>query len=150
MIILEKMTKENGKGWREELPTALWTHRIAKSQVIGASPFSLVYGTQVVILIDLVRPVVKLAEMLGIPREATLEIIEEKHDNAAFHNCLYQANMKARHEGQVKKGSFKWGNLFGKLPLMYEKWLELLSTSFLQNGKDPIWWKKHIHQDTIG
>ena len=25
--ILGKMTKENGKGWREELPTVLWAHR---------------------------------------------------------------------------------------------------------------------------
>ena len=34
--ILGKMTKENGKGWKEELPTALWAHRIAKSQATGA------------------------------------------------------------------------------------------------------------------
>ena len=34
------MTKEYGKGWREELPTALWAHRTAKSKAI--SPFS--YG----------------------------------------------------------------------------------------------------------
>jgi len=43
--IFGKMTKENRKGWREELPTALWAHRIAKSQVTRASLFSLVYGT---------------------------------------------------------------------------------------------------------
>jgi len=35
--------KENGKGWGEELPTALWAYRIAKSQATGALPFSLVY-----------------------------------------------------------------------------------------------------------
>ena len=43
------MTKKNGKGWKEELPTTLWAHRIAKSQVTGASPFSLLYGTEAVI-----------------------------------------------------------------------------------------------------
>ena len=43
------MTKENGKGWKKELPTALWAHRTAKSQATGASPFSLVYGTKAVI-----------------------------------------------------------------------------------------------------
>ena len=60
------MTKENGKRWKEELPTALWAHRIAKSQATGASPFSLVYGTDAVIPIDLVRPTVKLVEIVGI------------------------------------------------------------------------------------
>ena len=50
------MTKENGKGWTEEIPIALWVHRTTKSQVTKASLFSLVYGTEVVILIDLVSP----------------------------------------------------------------------------------------------
>ena len=54
--ILGKMTKENGKGWRDEIPTTLWAHRIAKSQATGALLFSLVYGTVAVIPIDLVRP----------------------------------------------------------------------------------------------
>ena len=97
------MTKENGKGWKEELPTALWAHRIAKSQVTGASPFSLVYGTQVVVPIDLVRPAMKLAEMAGMPRKDILEILEEKCINVASNNRLYQASMKARHKDQVKE-----------------------------------------------
>jgi len=111
------MTKEKGKGWREELPTALWAHRIAKSQAIRASPFSLVYGIETIILIDLVRPVVKLAEITGIPREDILEIIEEKRDNAASHNCLYQASMKARHKGKVKARKFQVGKLVWKTTL---------------------------------
>ncbi|XP_030964208.1 uncharacterized protein LOC115985407 [Quercus lobata] len=105
--ILGKMTKEYGKGWKEELPTALWAHRTAKSQAIRASPFSLVYGTEVVILINLVRPAVKLAKIARIPREDTLEIVEEMPYNAASHNRLYQAYMKARHKGQVKERKFQ-------------------------------------------
>ena len=101
------MTKENGKGWKEELPIALWAHRTAKSQATGASHFSLVYGTMAVIPIDLVRPVVKLAKIARIPREDTLEIMEETRDNVVSHNHLYQANMKARHEGQVKERKFQ-------------------------------------------
>ena len=112
--ILGKMTKENGNGWKEELPTALWAYRTAKSQATGASPFSLVYGTEVVILINLIRPAVKLAEIAGILREDTLEIVEEMRDNAASYNRLYQANMKARHEGQVKERKFQVGELVWK------------------------------------
>ena len=43
-----------------------------------------------------------------------MEIVEEKCDNAASHNCLYQANMKARHEGQVKERRFQVGKLVWK------------------------------------
>ncbi|XP_023922074.1 uncharacterized protein LOC112040240 [Quercus suber] len=112
--ILGKMTKENGKRWKEKLPTALCAHRTTKSQATGVSTFSLVYGTEAVIPIDLVRLAVKLAEIAGIPREDTLEIIEKMRDNATSHNHLYQANMKARHEGQVKERKFQEGELVWK------------------------------------
>ena len=85
--------------------------RIAKSQATRVSPFSLIYGIEAVIPIDVVKPVVKLAE---IPREATLEIVEEKRDNGATHNRLFQANMRARHESQVKERKFQVGELVWK------------------------------------
>ena len=56
----------------------------------------------------------KLAEISGIPRKATLEIVKEKCDNTASHDCLYQANMKVRHEGQVKERKFHVGELVWK------------------------------------
>ena len=83
-----KITKENGKGWTEEIPIALWVHRTTKSQVTKASLFSLVYGTEVVILIDLVSPTVKLIEISRVPKEAALKIVEEKRDNSTSHKLL--------------------------------------------------------------
>ena len=111
------MTKENGKGWREELPTTLWAHKIAKLQATGVSNFSIVYGTKVIILIDLVRPIVKLAKIARIPRKDILENIEEKRDNATSHNHIYQASMKARHEGQVKERKFQVEEFAWKIAL---------------------------------
>ena len=81
----------------------------------GASPFSLVYGTEAVIPIELVRPTVKLAEIVGIPREDPLEVVEVMHDNVASHNYLYQANIKARHEGKVREINFQVGEFVWKI-----------------------------------
>ena len=67
----------------------MWAHRTTKSQATGASPFSRVYGREVVILINLVRLAVKLAKIGGMPREDNLEIMEEMRDNATSHNRLY-------------------------------------------------------------
>lgn len=72
-----------------ETSYSLWAHRIAKSQATKASPFSIVYGTQDIILIDLVRLVVKLTEIAGLPREGLLEILKEKSDNKTIHNRIY-------------------------------------------------------------
>ena len=72
-----------------------------------ADPFSLVYGIEVVIPIDLVRPTIKLAKIVKIPREDILEIVKEKHDSVASQNRLYQAIVKVRHEGQAKQRKFQ-------------------------------------------
>ena len=109
------MTKENEKRWREELPIVLWAHRTTKSQVTGVSPLSLIYGTEVVIPIDLVRIAVKLTKISGVRKEDISEIVEEKRNNTASHNCLYQASMKAKHEGQVKERKFQVGELVWKI-----------------------------------
>nr|POE89671.1 hypothetical protein CFP56_38059 [Quercus suber] len=66
------------------------------------------------LLQDLVRSVVKLVEIAGIPKEDTLEIMKKMRDNAASHNHLYQANMKARDEVQVKERKFQVGELVWK------------------------------------
>ena len=108
------MTKKNRKGWINEHPTVLWAHRIAKLQATRASPFSLVYGIEAIILIDLVRLAVKLAK---IPREDILEVVEQMRDNVASHNRLYQANMKTKHEGQVRERKFQVGELVWKTAL---------------------------------
>ena len=39
------------------------------------------------------------------------------HDNVASYNCLYQANMKARHEGQLRERKFQVGELVWKAAL---------------------------------
>ena len=40
--------------------------------------------------------------------------MEEMHDNAASKNRLFQANMKARHKGQVRERTFQVGELVWK------------------------------------
>ena len=59
----------------------------------------------------------KLAEIVEIPREDPLEVVEVMHDNIASHNRLYQANMKARHKGQVNERKFQVGELVWKATL---------------------------------
>ena len=48
--ILEKMTKENGKGRRKEIPIALWAQRTAKSQATINFFFSRHYDVKACIL----------------------------------------------------------------------------------------------------
>ena len=43
------------------------------------------------------------------------EGVEVMHDNVASHNCLYQANIKARHEGKVRERKFQVGEFVWRI-----------------------------------
>ena len=66
------------------------------------------------VLYEIQNQIYQQVEIVRIPRKSILEIVEEKRDNAASHNHLYQASMMARHEGQVKERKFQVGELVWK------------------------------------
>jgi hypothetical protein len=60
MTIIKKVLTENKKAWHIHLKYALWANQIGTKKSIGMSPFQLVYGTDVVLPINLTLPVMKL------------------------------------------------------------------------------------------
>jgi hypothetical protein len=60
MNIIKKTLIENKKAWHVHLKYALWENRIGTKKSIGMSPFQMVYGTDVVLPINLTLPVMKL------------------------------------------------------------------------------------------
>jgi transposase InsO family protein len=60
MRIIKKVLTENKKAWHIHLKYALWANRINTKKSIGMSPFQLVYGTYVILPINIALPVMKL------------------------------------------------------------------------------------------
>jgi hypothetical protein len=60
MTINKKVLTENKKTWHIHLKYALWENRIGTKKSIGMSPFQLVYGTDVILPINISLPVMKL------------------------------------------------------------------------------------------
>jgi hypothetical protein len=60
MTIIKKVLTENKKAWHIHLKYALWVNRIGTKKSIGMSPFQLVYGTDIILPINLALPVMKL------------------------------------------------------------------------------------------
>ena len=57
--IIKKLLSQNKKNWDSKLVYALWADRVSSKKSIGTSPFQLVYGVEVVILVQLAFPVMK-------------------------------------------------------------------------------------------
>jgi transposase InsO family protein len=58
--IIKKVLKENKISWHLHLKYALWANRIRTKKYIGTSLFQMVYGTDVVLPINLALPIMKL------------------------------------------------------------------------------------------
>jgi transposase InsO family protein len=50
--LIKKKIEENPKRWHEVLSEALWAHRISKHSATKVTPFDLVYGQQVILLVE--------------------------------------------------------------------------------------------------
>src|SRR3954471_6218960 len=106
------------KDWHEMLPYALHGYRTSVRTSTGATPFSLVYGMEAVLPIEVEIPSMrvlmeaKLTEAEWCQRRFDeLNLIEEKRVTALCHGQLYQQRMKKAFDKKVRPCTIKEGDL---------------------------------------
>ena len=68
--IFEKMLKENSRDWHKILSETLWAYRTSKRSSTGVSPFSLTYGQDAVLLMEIVVHSLRVSKKNGLtPQE---------------------------------------------------------------------------------
>ena len=60
--ILKKIVIENQRSWHLALPNALWADRVTPKNSLGVSPYTLVYGKEVVLPPNIMLPSSRLAQ----------------------------------------------------------------------------------------
>ncbi|KAK5773320.1 hypothetical protein PVK06_049626 [Gossypium arboreum] len=113
--IIGKMT-ETFKDWHEKLPFSLFAYRTSVRTSTGATPFSLVYGMEAVLPIEVEIPSLrvlmesKLEEAEWVQaRYDQLNLIKEKRLRAICHGQMYQKRMIAAHDKKVRPREFHEG-----------------------------------------
>jgi hypothetical protein len=124
--IIQKMVVTY-KDWHEMLPFALHGYRTSVRTSTGATPFSLVYGMEAVLPVEVEIPSMrvlmeaKLSEAEWCQsRYDQLNLIEEKRMNALCHGQLYQKRMKQAFDRKVRPREFKEGDLVLKKILSFQ------------------------------
>ena len=91
----------------------LWDYRTTCKKITGHTPFSLVYGQEVVMPMDYIMPSIRIAQITGmIDREMTNErlvqmlTLEEDRFITGFHQKVQKAREKAWHDRHVKNNIF--------------------------------------------
>ena len=71
--------------WVEELPHILWTYRITPRRSIGETPFSMTYGANTVIPLEIGFPTLRTSSFTLNSNDELLEkkldLIEERREN---------------------------------------------------------------------
>ncbi|GJV09678.1 reverse transcriptase domain-containing protein [Tanacetum coccineum] len=107
---------ERSKNWLEEISHVLWAHRTMIKSSNRETPFSLTYGTKVVIPVEIGMPTLRTAEVDIIKNNEALEInldlLEDRREQEAIQEAKSKAKMEKDYNARVCNTSFKPGDLF--------------------------------------
>ncbi|GJY95020.1 reverse transcriptase domain-containing protein [Tanacetum coccineum] len=95
----------------EEISHVLWAHRTMINSSNGETPFSLTYGTEAVIPVDIGMPTLRTTEVDMIKNDEALEInldlLEERREQATIQKAKIKAKMEKYYNARVRNTSFK-------------------------------------------
>ena len=115
--IIQKMTVTY-KEWHEMLPFALHGYRTTACTSIGVTPYSLVYGMEVVLPIEVKIPSLRIMKDAGLNEEDwiqtrldQLNLIDEKRLTVVCHGQMYQKRMIKSFNKKVRRQVYQVGDL---------------------------------------
>ena len=101
----KRLNDAKGK-WVEELQHVLWTYRTTPRRSIGETPFSMTYGVEAVIPLETGFPTLRTSSFNLRDNDEqltkTLDLIEEKRENAMVQLAYYQQKLKQGYDVNVK------------------------------------------------
>ncbi|KAF7822062.1 reverse transcriptase [Senna tora] len=111
--ILSRMVQDSPHDWSEYLPLTLWAYRTSKRGPTQATPFSLVYGADAVLLAEITVPSawVVLEGYIEHIREADLEALKKRRDKACANHLVYQRKIIKTYDKLVSPRMFQDGDL---------------------------------------
>ena len=117
-VILSGLKKrlDDTKGkWVEELPHVLWTYRTMPRRSTGETPFSMTYGVEAVIPLESGFPTTRTnsfnLEDNDEQLARSLDLIEEKRENAMVQLAHYQQKLKQGYDANVRTRPLTPGDL---------------------------------------
>eukprot|EP00253_Pinus_taeda_P026709 PITA_26709 len=115
--IITKTVYLHIRDWAERLPEALWAYRNTWRNTTGHSPYELVYGKEVLLLIEFQFKTFKMAVQLGMDlseaqkhRMEQLNELDEIRQEAILRTDLVQYQRVKWHDKYIKEKKFQEGD----------------------------------------
>ncbi|CAN1313102.1 Transposon Tf2-8 polyprotein [Linum perenne] len=116
-LILQGLKKrvDEAKGkWVDELPNILWAHRTSYKTATDETPYTLVYGTEAVLPVEVNLPSLRIQHFNHDSNDAglhhNLDVIEERRENAAIRLVVEKEQLARRYNAHLRPHQLKEGD----------------------------------------
>ncbi|KAK3012405.1 hypothetical protein RJ639_012054 [Escallonia herrerae] len=111
-----KKKLDGAKGlWVEELPKILWAYHTTTRTATGETPFSLAFGTEAIIPLEIGLPSARLVTYNPDTNDAglrgNLDLLDETRDQVAMRLAAYQHRVAKFFDKRVRSHTFRIGDL---------------------------------------
>ncbi|XP_019173867.1 PREDICTED: uncharacterized protein LOC109169440 [Ipomoea nil] len=112
---LKKRIEEEGGAWVDQLDHILWAHRTTPRRGTGETPFSLTYGFEAKVPIEVLCPTSRVQQYEDPVNEQLLQLeknfLEERRDAPQHRMTEYQRAVKRYHDAHVEPRYFDIGDI---------------------------------------
>ncbi|KAI3829138.1 hypothetical protein L1987_03254 [Smallanthus sonchifolius] len=102
-----------GSSWVEEIPSVLWAHRTTPKTSNGETPFSLTYGHEAVIPVEIGIPTMSMTATNGRDNDQelklNLDLLEERREQALIQEAKYKQVLAKYYNKNVAPYQFRSG-----------------------------------------
>ncbi|CAN1337766.1 Transposon Tf2-6 polyprotein [Linum perenne] len=116
-LILQGLKKrvDEAKGkWVDELPNILWAHRTSYKTATDETPYTLVYGTEAVLPVEVNLPSLRIQHFNHDRNDAglhhNLDMIEERREDAAIRLVAEKEQLARRYNAHLRPHELKEGD----------------------------------------
>ncbi|KAH9305173.1 hypothetical protein KI387_009577 [Taxus chinensis] len=120
---LTKICDVGRQDWDDKVSAVLWAYRTTYKRLNKATPFQLVFGMEVVLLVEFMLPSLRIACAGGLADEQALEEridelmkLDERRSLARWSQTIEKAKQKAWHDHHIRNKKFE----VGKMVLLYD------------------------------
>jgi len=116
---LKRKLKKAKGSWAEEVPQILWAYHTTPQSTTKETPFSLVYGTNAMIPVDIHESYPRfqnfVAEESNEGRKVNLDLLDEVQEQAHIKSEALKRKVKLRQRTKVRPQQFQVVDLVNKL-----------------------------------
>ncbi|XP_070025310.1 uncharacterized protein [Nicotiana sylvestris] len=135
---LKKLLEESKGNWPEVLPGVLWAYRTTAKTSTGETPFSLVYGAETLIPVEIGEPSTRFTQAIKESNDKemrlNLDLLEGRREAALIRMAAQKQVIERYYNRKARLRFFKIGDFVLKKENEHINWRQWMERYYLHIG----------------